>query len=70
MRYGQSSAIYGEQSVNGGAYVISCTNAPRANLPSEKVVEDLDDILASLELEASDVRNKVMEEVGAISLLR
>lgn len=42
---------------------------PRADLPPEEVVEDLDDVLARLEFEAGDVLDEEVQEVGVVGLL-
>jgi hypothetical protein len=42
---------------------------PRADLAAQEVVEDLDDVFAGLELEAGDVEDQVMQEVGGICFL-
>lgn len=41
----------------------------RADLAPEKVIEDLDDVFAGFELEAVDVKEEGVEEVGLVCFL-
>ena len=59
----------GEQDVRFGTEILD-GGEPRADLPPEQIVEDLDHILARLELELVDVQEQVVQQVGAVRLLR
>jgi hypothetical protein len=59
---GEDDLRLGGQVLDGGP--------PSADLPPEEVVEYLDDVLARLELEAVDVGDDLMEEIGVVRFLR
>jgi len=42
---------------------------PRANLTTQKIVEYLNDVFTSLEIESSDVENEVIKKISIIRFL-